>query len=67
MRGIPLKIKTTIQPPSPEATPPPRPNGGDPIRGHDEASVDSELSVLGAFRDDPATRQEFMALIAANR
>jgi uncharacterized protein (TIGR03790 family) len=53
MRGIPLKIKTTIQPPSPEATPPPRPNGGDPIRGHDEASVDSELSVLGAFRDDP--------------
>lgn len=53
MRGIPLKIKTTIQPPSPEATPPPRPNGGDPIRGHDEASVDSELSILGAFRDDP--------------
>ena len=25
MRGIPLKIKTTIQPPTPEATPPPRP------------------------------------------
>ena len=53
MRGIPLKIKTTIQPPSPEATPPQRPHAGDPIRSHDEAAVDSELSILGAFRDDP--------------
>jgi uncharacterized protein (TIGR03790 family) len=53
MRGIPLKIKTTIQPPSPEATPPPRPNGGDPVRGHDEAAVDSELAALGAFAEDP--------------
>ena len=52
MRGIPLKIKTTIQPPSPEATPPPRPNGGDPIRGHDESAVDSELSVLAAFENE---------------
>jgi len=52
MRGVPLKIKTTIQPPSPEATPPPRPNGGDPIRGHDESAVDSELSVLGAFENE---------------
>ena len=52
MRGMPLKIKTTIQPPSPEATPPPRPNGGDPIRGHDEAAVDSELAVLGAFENE---------------
>ena len=52
MRGMPLKIKTTIQAPSPEATPPPRPNGGDPIRSHDEAAVDSELSVLGAFGQD---------------
>lgn len=53
IRGIPLKIRTTIQPPSPEATPPPRPNGGDPVRGHDEAAVDSELAALGAFGTDP--------------
>lgn len=52
MRGMPLKIKTTIVAPAPDQPPPPRPNGGDPIRGHDEASVDSELSVLGAFRSD---------------
>jgi uncharacterized protein (TIGR03790 family) len=52
MRGMPLKIKTTIVPPAPDQPPPPRPNGGDPIGGHDEASVDSELSVLGAFRTD---------------
>ncbi len=52
MRGIPLKIKTTIQPPSPEATPPPRPNANDPIRRHDEAAVDSELTALGAFGQD---------------
>jgi len=53
MRGIPLKIKTTIQPPAPDKPAPPRPNAGDPIRSHDEAAVDSELSILGAFRDDP--------------
>jgi uncharacterized protein (TIGR03790 family) len=53
MRGIPLKIKTTIQPPASEATPPPRPHANDPIRRHDEAAVDSELSILGAFREDP--------------
>ena len=52
MRGVPLKIKTTIQPPSPEATPPPRPNANDPIRRHDEAAVDSELAVLGAFENE---------------
>lgn len=52
IRGIPLKIKTTIQPPAPDQPAPPRPNGGDPIRGHDEASVDSELSALGAFSKD---------------
>ncbi|MFM7376023.1 MAG: TIGR03790 family protein, partial [Chthoniobacterales bacterium] len=52
MRGMPLKIKTTIVPPAPDKPAPPRPNGGDPIGGHDEASVDSELSVLGAFRTD---------------
>lgn len=52
MRGIPLKIKTTIAAPAADKPAPPRPNGGDPITGHDEASVDSELSVLGAFRED---------------
>jgi len=52
MRGMPLKIKTTIVPPAQGQPAPPRPNGGDPIGGHDEASVDSELSVLGAFRTD---------------
>ena len=52
MRGIPLKIKTTIVPPAPDKPPPPRPNGGHPVDGHDEASVDSELSVLGAFHKD---------------
>lgn len=52
IRGIPLKIKTTIQPPSPEATPPPRPHGGDPIRSHDESAVDSELAALGALDND---------------
>ncbi|MBJ7257916.1 MAG: TIGR03790 family protein [Chthoniobacterales bacterium] len=52
MRGMPLKIRTTIVPSAPDKPAPPRPNGGDPIGGHDEASVDSELSVLGAFRED---------------
>ena len=53
MRGIPLKIRTTIVPAKPGDPPPPRPNGGDRIAGHDEASVDSELAVLGAFNKDP--------------
>ncbi|MBU3665641.1 MAG: TIGR03790 family protein [Chthoniobacterales bacterium] len=52
MRGIPLKIKTTIQPPEPGKPAPPRPNGGDPVGGHDEASVDSELAALGAFQEE---------------
>ncbi len=52
IRGMPLKIKTIIQPPAPDQPAPPRPNGGDPIRGHDEASVDSELAALGAFSKD---------------
>lgn len=52
MRGMPMKVRTIIQPPAPDQTPPPRPNNNDPVKGHDEASVDSELSVLGAFRED---------------
>jgi uncharacterized protein (TIGR03790 family) len=52
MRGMPLKIRTTIPPPEPNKPPPPRPNGGDPVRSHDEASVDSELATLGVFIDD---------------
>lgn len=52
IRGVPLKIKTVIQPPAPDKPAPPRPHGGDPIRGHDEASVDSELAALGAFQEE---------------
>jgi uncharacterized protein (TIGR03790 family) len=52
IRGVPLKIRTTIPPPEPGASPPPRPNGGDPITGHDEAAVDSELAALGAFENE---------------
>ncbi len=52
MRGIPLKIKTTIQPPAPDEPAPPRPHADDPIRRYDEAAVDSELAVLGAFLTD---------------
>lgn len=52
MRGMPLKIRTIIPPAEPDKPPPPRPNAGDPIRSHDEASVDSELSALAAFNED---------------
>ncbi len=52
IRGMPLKIKTTIQPPAPDKPAPPRPNGGDPVRGVDEASVDSEIACLGAFDNE---------------
>lgn len=52
MRGMPMKIRTVIQPPAPDKPAPPRPNGGDPVLGHDEASVDSELCALGDFRGD---------------
>lgn len=52
MRGMPMKVRTIIQPPAPDQTPPPRPNNNDPVDGHDEASVDSEVAALGAFRED---------------
>lgn len=52
IRGMPLKIRTIIQPPAPDKPAPPRPNGGDPVLGHDEASVDSEIAALGDFRSD---------------
>lgn len=52
MRGMPLKIRTTIPPAAPNKPPPPRPNGGDPVKSRDEASVDSELATLGVFNDD---------------
>ncbi|MEO7099572.1 MAG: TIGR03790 family protein [Luteolibacter sp.] len=48
MRGVPLRIKAVPKPPKPpvqEGKPqPPQ----DPIIGHDEASVDSELAMFGA-------------------
>ncbi len=52
MRGMPMKVRTVIQPPAPDQTPPPRPNNNDPVEGHDEASVDAEVAILGAFRED---------------
>jgi uncharacterized protein (TIGR03790 family) len=52
IRGMPLKVKTVIQPPAPDKPAPPRPRGGDPIGGHDEASVDSEIASLGSFEED---------------
>lgn len=53
MRGMPLKIRTTIAPPTPDQTPAPEPSPPrDPVNGRDEASVDSELSVLGAFHNN---------------
>lgn len=46
MRGVPLRIKPTPKPaPAPDAKPAPPEN---PITGHDEASVDSELAMFGA-------------------
>ncbi len=53
MRGMPLKIRTTILPPAPDKPPPDPPNKGDPVRSRDEASVDSELAALGALVEDP--------------
>jgi uncharacterized protein (TIGR03790 family) len=47
MRGMPLKVQTTIVPPAPDKPAPPRPNNDNGINGRDEASVDSEIAVLG--------------------
>lgn len=52
IRGLPLKVRSVIQAPAPDQTPPPRPNNEDPVRRMDEASVDSEIAALGAFRED---------------
>lgn len=47
VRGVPLRVRQTPQPVPPasdsKAPPPPQ----DPIKGHDEASVDSELAMFG--------------------
>lgn len=50
MRGVPLRIQQTPKPAPPTPKPgekpaPPKPQ--DPMGGHDEASVDSELSMFG--------------------
>jgi uncharacterized protein (TIGR03790 family) len=42
MRGVPLRIKATAKPEGGKATP------QNPIAGHDEAAVDSELAMFGA-------------------
>ncbi|MES2657872.1 MAG: TIGR03790 family protein [Verrucomicrobiota bacterium] len=44
MRGVPLRIQPTPKPAPPPGTPaPPQ----DPVKGHDEAAVDSELAMFG--------------------
>ncbi len=54
IRGFPLKIRTTVQPPEPgKPAPSPNPRNTNTIDSRDEASVDSELAVLGAFRESP--------------
>jgi uncharacterized protein (TIGR03790 family) len=45
MRGVPLRIQPTPKPAPPPNTPPPPPQAT--IEGHDEASVDSELAMMG--------------------
>jgi len=52
MRGMPLKVQTTIVPPAPDKPAPPRPNNDNGINGRDEASVDSEIAVLGDKKDE---------------
>lgn len=52
IRGMPLKIRTTIVPPEPGQPAPAPPHAGDPVGSHDEASVDSELALLGAFAEN---------------
>ncbi len=47
MRGVPLRIQQTPNPPAPSTTPNTPPPPQDPIQGHDEASVDSELAMFG--------------------
>jgi uncharacterized protein (TIGR03790 family) len=44
MRGVPLRISQTPKP-APQPGEPPKPQ--DPVAGHDEASVDSELAMFG--------------------
>lgn len=44
MRGVPLRIQATPKPKPAEGEPKP----SDPVAGHDEASVDSELAMFGA-------------------
>ncbi len=44
MRGVPLRISQTTKP-APQPGEPPKPQ--DPVAGHDEASVDSELAMCG--------------------
>lgn len=44
MRGVPLRISPTPVPPAKPGDPP---KSKDPVAGHDEASVDSELAMFG--------------------
>ncbi|MBK1814063.1 TIGR03790 family protein [Luteolibacter yonseiensis] len=46
VRGVPLRIRQVPKPKPREGAPPP-PAPANPIEGHDEASVDSELAMFG--------------------
>ena len=47
VRGVPLRIKQTPKPAAPAPKPGTPAPPADPIAGHDEASVDSELAMFG--------------------
>jgi uncharacterized protein (TIGR03790 family) len=47
MRGVPLRIQALPKPALKPGTPAPAPNSQNPVVGHDEASVDSELAMFG--------------------
>ncbi len=47
IRGVPLRISQTPAPASPPPPPGAKPEPPHPFKGHDEASVDSELAMFG--------------------
>jgi uncharacterized protein (TIGR03790 family) len=47
MRGVPLRIQPLPKPAPKPGAPPVPPNPQNPVAGHDEASVDSELAMFG--------------------
>lgn len=47
MKGVPLRVLPTPKPPAKPTPPGSQPQNQDPLKGHDEASVDSELALVG--------------------